>query len=350
MQSVLVTGGSGYIGSHTSLVLLENGYEVYVYDSNINSSYKSLDKVRLVFSKNNKIKKNNLHYMKGDIRDKSSLDRIFKLAKDKGQPIKSVIHFAGLKCVSESMVKPLKYWDVNVKGTINLIEVMKKNNCHTIVFSSSASVYGNSISSLINEKSKVQPINPYGKTKAKVESLLTDIFNESSDIWKIAILRYFNPIGAHPSGAIGEDPKSFNDNLFPRICEISLHKIGKLQINGDDWPTKDGTPIRDYIHVMDVAEGHWKMLEKLINEPPQISTLNLGRGFGVSTLELIKIFQEINNVLIPVEFCERRLGDVAQLIADNSLLLNTLKWKPERNLEKMCIDGWRWKKLNPLGY
>ena len=350
MQSVLVTGGSGYIGSHTSLVLLENGYEVYVYDSNINSSHKSLNNVRSVFLKNNKIKKNKLHYIKGDIRDESSLDRLFKVAKDKGQPIKNVIHFAGLKYVSDSMVNSLEYWDVNVKGTINLIEVMKKNNCNTIVFSSSASVYGNSITTLINEKSKVQPINPYGKTKAKVESFLTDIFNKSSDIWKIAILRYFNPIGAHPSGTIGEDPRGFNNNLFPRICEIAFHKNGKLQIYGDDWPTKDGTPIRDYLHVMDVAEGHLKMLEKLINEPPQISTLNLGRGFGISTLELIKVFQEINNVFIPFEYSERRLGDVAQLIADNSLLLDTLKWKPERNLEEMCIDGWKWKNLNPLGY
>ena len=290
-QSILVTGASGYIGSHTSLVLLEKGYEVYAFDSSINSSRKSLEKVEFIYSKRKQIKKNKLHYLNGDIRDHFALDKIFQLAIDNGSPIKSVIHFAGLKSVPESITNPIKYWDINVNGTINLIKVMEQNNCSTIVYSSSASVYGNSIKNKITEDSEIKPINPYGNTKATVEAILKDVFIKSPGLWKIANLRYFNPIGAHQSGIIGEDPKGMNNNLFPMICEIAFRKKGKLKIYGKDWSTCDGTTIRDYIHVMDVAEGHLKMLEKLIFESSQLLSLNLGRGCGTSILELLKVDQ-----------------------------------------------------------
>jgi len=345
MARVLVTGGAGFIGSHTCLLLLERGFDVSVIDSLTNSYSESLDNIRYLYKDKNKFG-NKLDFIKGDIRDVKTLNKIFFHAENLNSPIESVIHFAGLKSVKDSISSPIQYWDVNVKGSINLIQVMKQFNCNKIVFSSSATIYGFNDGNLIKETSHINPINPYGVTKLTVENLLNDIFLSQQDQWRIASLRYFNPIGAHPSGKIGENPIGKASNIFPTLLNVAAREINSLKVYGSDWDTPDGTGIRDYIHVMDVADAHVAALNFLNKNSPQYSFFNIGTGIGTSVLELINTFQEVNKVNINHNFCSRREGDLANVIADNNLAISKLDWYPKNNLEDMCKDGWNWKLLN----
>ena len=346
---ILVTGGAGFIGSHTCVALLEKGYEIIVLDSYINSHEKSLKRVIqiLELNSNNDIK---LETLRSDIRDSGGLEKIFSQSKRLGKPIIAVLHFAGLKAVEESVRNPLHYWDVNVNGSINLFRVMDKYRCRTIIFSSSATIYNLSNNDVLLESSEIKPTNPYGSSKATIEKILNDIFLSNKLEWRIANLRYFNPIGAHTSGLIGESPIGVPNNIFPYITQVASGNLEKLTVFGSDWPTLDGTGVRDYIHVMDVAEGHIAALEYLINGEPQIININLGTQIGTSVLELINTFERVNNVKIPYQFQGRRVGDSCSVIADNSLATNLLEWFPKRNLEEMCIDGWKWQLSNPYGF
>ena len=349
MKNILVTGGTGFIGSHTCLCLLSEGYNVYVIDSLINSSKKSLIKIKEISKGKDIDISNKLRFFEGDIRNKDFIDYIFETALKEGKQIDGVIHFAGLKAVAESVIKPFNYWENNVFGSYNLIKSMKENNCKTIVFSSSATVYGFASENLLSEKNLLRPINPYGSTKLAVENLLNDITQDTNENWKIAILRYFNPIGSHQSGLIGENPLQKPNNIFPLIINSAFTKE-KLKVFGNDWPTTDGTCIRDYVHVMDLADGHIKALDFLLRNKTQLIKLNIGTGIGHSVLDLIKTFENANNVSVPFEFDERREGDVCKLVADNSKAKSILNWSPLKSLKEMCIDGWKWKNLNPKGY
>ncbi len=350
MKSILVTGGAGFIGSHTCVTLLEKGYELYVIDSYVNSYPTSLKRVIELVSKKDKSLSRNLNVFEGDLRDSNLLQSIFDKSRENGNPIDSVIHFAGIKSVAQSILDPISYWDSNLIGTICLINTMNQNNCHEIVFSSSATIYGNTDREKITEDALIKPVNPYGITKMSIEKFLRNVYDSCQEKWKIANLRYFNPIGAHSSSLIGEYPKGEPNNIFPYINNVASGDLLSLSIFGNDWPTADGTGVRDYIHVMDLAEGHIRSLEFLKNNKPQFLNLNMGTGKGTSVLELIKTFEEVNKVRIPFTFGERRSGDVAKLIADNSLLKLILNWEPKRTLEEMCKDGWKWQSQNPLGY
>ena len=350
MQRILVTGGLGFIGSHTILLLIEKGYEILIVDSLINSSIKALDRINKIIVNNFPKMKNKLSFLKGDLRDESFIREIFSNQNKIGKPITAVIHFAGLKSINESINEPLKYWDFNLLSTINLLKVMNLFECRTIVFSSSASVYGAPNIDLIKEDQKLDPINPYGLTKLTIENLLANLYESSSKEWKIINLRYFNPIGAHPSGLLGEVPMGIPNNIFPLISQVALGKIKSFTIYGKDWPTIDGTGVRDYIHVMDLANGHFYALDYLINNSPKLLSLNVGTGIGTSVLDLIKTFERVNNINVPFQFSDRRKGDAAVVVADNSLVKNILKWKATKNLDDMCRDGWKWNKLNPKGY
>ena len=347
---ILVTGGAGFIGSHTCVTLIEKGYEIVLLDSYVNGHQKSIEQVIKILGSKKETSNVNLEIIEGDLRDKKLLEKIFLESKKSSKPIKAVLHFAGLKSVAESITNPLIYWDVNVNGAINLFNIMNKYNCRSIVFSSSATVYGRSSNMYLDEGSEINPINPYGRTKAVVEQLLNDIFLSSPESWRVANLRYFNPIGAHPSGLIGEAPNGIPNNIFPYLTQVAAGCLEKLTIFGSNWDTKDGTGIRDYIHVMDLAEGHIAALEYLLNNRPQIISLNLGTGLGTSVLDLIKTFEAINKVNIPYEFSSRRKGDVGTVIADNSKALSLIDWQPKRSLKEMCLDGWRWQYQNPRGY
>lgn len=350
MNNILVTGGTGFIGSHICLLLLEKGYELFVLDSCINSSSNSLKRIDKILE-NQKLDVNSkLHFIKGDLRNKSDIEKIFNYALENKKPIQGVIHLSGLKSIIQSNKNPIDYWDFNVLGSINLINIMNKFNCKTIVFSSSATIYQQQENTLIKENQSLNPKNPYGVTKLVVEKLLNDVFLSDPENWKIANLRYFNPIGAHASGLIGEDPIFLNTNLFPQITKAALGKIKKIKIFGSDWPTSDGTAVRDYIHIMDLAEGHILALQYLKNEKPQISSFNIGTGHGTSVLELIKIFEKVNNVTVPYIFDLRRVGDNAFLVADCSLAKSLLGWTPKRSISDMCVDGWQWQVKNPKGY
>ena len=350
MGSILITGGTGYIGSHTCLILLEKGVEIFVIDSLINSSEISLKKVLKICSGKDPNILKKVHFRKGDIRNKAFLINVFEEAKNLKKEIEGVIHFAGRKSIRESFDDLFNYWDVNVNGSMNLLNVMNENNCHTFVFSSTANVYSFSNLNNLKEDSLINPNSPYGKSKSVVESFLNQISEYSNKSWKIACLRYFNPIGAHHSGEIGEDPQFRSDNIFPLILDAAYYKNKELMIYGNDWDTLDGTAIRDYVHVMDVAYAHNLALDFLINKEKIHIKLNIGTGEGVSVLELIKRFEMVNNVKVPYIFKERRKGDVQCLIADNSYAHSVLGWSPKKNIEDMCRDGWLWKKMNPKGY
>ena len=350
MVRILVTGGAGFIGSHTCIRLLEAGHEIISLDSYVNSSKKVFKAIHKI-CKSKEINKELIKTFECDVRDTKSVEGIFKNFKDNNQEIQAVIHFAGLKSVKESEIDPHKYWDVNLGGTLNLLKVMKKFNCRKIVFSSSATIYGDPVNLPIVEDSQIKPINPYGKTKAAVEQLLFDIYNSDPKRWNIINLRYFNPVGSHSSGLIGEDPKGIPNNLFPYICKVASGKIESLKIFGKDWPTKDGTGIRDYIHIEDLAEGHKKALEFLFSEKEgSYRSINLGCGKGISVLEMVKTFEKTNNCKIKKVFEQRREGDVAKTYADISLAKNILGWIPEKSLYEVCKDGWRWVEINPNGY
>ena len=350
MTKILVTGGAGFIGSHTCVALLENGYEIIVLDSFANSQAKSLTRVIDMFNPKTEDKNIPIQIIRGDIRDDKILDKLFSESLQINNPITAVIHFAGLKSVEQSVFNPLLYWDVNVNGSIRLLKAMTKYNCSTIVFSSSATIYGLSNQKILVEDTEIKPINPYGHTKAVIEQLLENIYESSPDNWRIANLRYFNPIGAHSSGLIGENPVGKPNNIFPYITQVASGKLDKVNIFGNDWPTIDGTGVRDYIHIMDLAEGHIAALENLLCDKSKIININLGTGLGTSVFELINIFERVNSVKIPYHIVSRRKGDLASIIADNSLALTYLDWSPKRDIEQMCIDGWKWQLLNPKGF
>ena len=348
MKNILITGGTGFVGSHTCLPLLEKGYKLTLIDSNINSSPKSITKIKEILEM--KKIKYSLSFNKGDIRDKAFLNEVFLKAEKDKIPISAVIHFAGLKAVEESILNPTLYWENNVNGSICLFDIMKNFGCKTIVFSSSATVYGENSARLISESAQVKPNTPYGETKIAVEKILKDIFNSSKSSWKIANLRYFNPIGAHETGLIGECPLNIPNNIFPLICRVAQGKLHNLKIYGKDWPTPDGTGVRDYIHIMDLADAHCSALNFLLSNKPQVLDLNIGTGIGTSVLELVEKFIQVNKCSISYEFSRKRLGDLPFVVADNKKALSTLNWKPRRNLEDMCRDGWKWQLLNPNGF
>ncbi len=350
MKNILVTGGAGFIGSHTCVQLLARGYDIYVIDSFVNSSPKSLEKVLEI----NKLKKNNfqnkINIFKGDLLDKDFLKNVFLDLAKTNKKIDGIIHFAGLKSVADSVKQPLKYWQVNVLGAINLLEILEEFHCNTFVFSSSATVYAQSDNKILSENSLIKPINPYGSTKLTIELILKDIFKAKDKNLKFASLRYFNPIGAHSSGLIGENPKGKPNNIFPLIMNTALGIQKELMIYGNDWPTKDGTPIRDYIHVMDLAEAHVKVLENLFYDSSRYINLNIGTGIGTTVLDLVKTFEKVNNVKVPYVFTQRRLGDACFVVADNSILVKEFKIIPQMSIEDMCRDGWKWKSLHPNGF
>ena len=350
MKNILITGGAGYIGSHTCLALLERGYSIFVIDSFENSSQKVIERILEIYKSGNNNPNIKFEVFKGNLCDKKFIQDVFSEIMKDNQQIDGVIHFAGLKSVAESIIKPLSYWRNNVKATINLLEIMDEFNCKSLVFSSSATVYELKDNLKLNESSRLGPINPYGSTKHAIEILLKDLFKSSIDCWKFACLRYFNPIGAHSSGLLGEDPKDTPNNIFPLIANTALGIQKNLKIYGNDWPTRDSTPIRDYIHVMDLAECHIEVLQFLMNSEPEFLNLNIGTGIGTSVLELVRTFEKINNVKIPFVFDKRRLGDSSFVVADNSLLTSKINFKHFRTIEEMCRDGWRWKQLNPEGY
>jgi UDP-glucose 4-epimerase len=347
-MKILVTGGLGFIGSHTSLNLLEKGYSLLIIDSLINSSPVVFEKLEN-FRSFNKIS-SNMEFFKGDIRDEIFLNNLFRNQRNKNENIVAVIHFAGLKAVGGSIKNPLRYWDFNLKGTINLLNVMEKYGCRNLVFSSSATVYGKRNDKfLIKEDAEIKPINPYGNTKATIEIILDDLSKIEKNRWNIISLRYFNPIGAHSSRLLGENPVDNPNNLMPIINNVAAGNFKELKIFGSDWETKDGTCVRDYIHVMDLANGHTLALNNILNSEPKNIQINLGTGKGTSVLQLVKTFQKVNNVKVPYKFSNRRKGDVAISVADNKLAKSFLKWLPQRNVEMMCIDSWEWfKKINKL--
>mgnify|MGYP001207498867 CR=1 FL=1 len=351
MKTILVTGGTGFIGSHTSLALIEKGYKLLLLDSLENSSIKVIDRITNL----SKIEKNKissyLNFLKGDIRDEDFLNDIFEIYKKNNNKIDAVIHFAGLKSVDESTKNPIKYWDINVSGTIKLIKVMEKFECFNLVFSSSATIYGvKNNNNLIKESDSISPINTYGRTKEAVELILRDLSKVLDSSWRIAVLRYFNPIGAHPSGLIGENPLNEPNNILPIINRVAAGKIKELKIFGNDWETTDGTGVRDYIHVMDLAEGHISALEYLLKNNNSYLELNLGTGKGTSVLELVNCFSMANKVKVPFKYSNRREGDSPYSVADNTLAKLKLNWEPKRDLYKMCKDSWKWFTKNPEGF
>jgi len=335
-STILVTGGAGYIGSHTLILLIEAGYNVVVFDNFCNSSQESIRRVE-------KIVDQNITTVEGDIRDKNDLHSVFDIYQ-----IDAVIHFAGLKAVGESVEQPLKYYDNNVSGTIALCEVMKKHNCKSIIFSSSATVYGDPKTTPITEDFPTSATNPYGRSKLFIEEILRDLYI-SDPSWKIVLLRYFNPVGAHPSGTIGEDPNGIPNNLMPFITQTAVGKRSCLSVFGDDYDTPDGTGVRDYIHVMDLADGHVKALEKLQNFH-EVMTINLGTGTGYSVLDMVKAFEKASEKNVPYCIAPRRAGDIAKCYADPSYAKKILDWEATKGIDEMCQDSWRWQKNNPDGY
>ncbi len=345
MAQLLITGGAGFIGSHAALVLLEAGHSLVVIDNYDNSSPESLRRVAELAGPSTASR---LLVVEGDIRSAADLERAFSATTD-GQPIEAVIHFAGLKAVGESVRKPLRYWDVNLSGSRQLLAAMQAHGCRTMVFSSSCTVYGMPEVVPIREIAPVQPINPYGHSKAAVEQLLADLA-ASEPGWRIARLRYFNPVGAHPSGRIGEDPSGIPNNLFPFVSQVAVGRRERLQVFGGDWPTPDGSGVRDYIHVMDLAEGHQAALDTLLAEDPQLLTVNLGSGQGHSVLEVVAAFEAASGRPVPYALVARRDGDAASTVADPALAAERLGWRTTRSLADMCRDGWAWQQANPSGY
>ena len=344
MAELLVTGGAGFIGSHTALSLLENGHNLLLFDDFSNSSPLVLDRMRQLAGTE---AASRLELMEGDIRNSAQLDKAFSSRKSK---IDAVIHFAGLKSVGESLLKPLSYWDVNVNGSRCLLEAMQRHGCNILVFSSTATIYGYPETVPIPETAPTQPINPYGHTKAAVERMLADIQASAPDTWRIACLRYFNPVGAHPSGLIGENPLGEPNNLFPYVCQVAAGVRPQLQVFGDDWATPDGTGVRDFIHVQDLAEGHCAALNCLFNESPQRLTLNLGSGRGLSVLDVVHGMESASGRSIKYQIKTRRDGDAGISIADPSLAASRLGWRTQRGLAEICRDGWAWQRQNPNGY
>ena len=335
-MNIMVTGGAGYIGSHTCLELLQNGYDVVVVDNLSNSKEEAVLRVQELTGKK-------ITFHKVDILDRDSLSDVFK-----EYPIQAVIHFAALKAVGESVQIPWDYYHNNVSGTLILLDVMKQNAVRNIVFSSSATVYGVADNPPFREDFPLGAINPYGRTKLIMEDILRDVSYADPD-WNIAILRYFNPVGAHPSGRIGEDPNGIPNNLMPYVAQVAVGRYPFVRVWGNDYPTPDGTGIRDYIHVMDLAIGHIKALQKLETKPGLV-TYNLGTGRGYSVMEVIHSFEKASQHEIPYKIMERRQGDVAVSYADPSRANRDLNWQARKTLDDMCKDAWQWQSQNPDGY
>jgi len=334
--NILLTGGAGYIGSHTCVLLIEAGYQVVIFDNFSNSSKKSILRIENIVNQK-------IPYIEGDVCSKDDLEKVFDT-----YTINSVIHFAGLKAVGESVLNPKKYYANNLNGTLTLCEVMESYGCKSIIFSSSATVYGNPKSVPINETFPVHPTNPYGRSKLMIEEILRDIY-EADNNWKIVILRYFNPVGAHISGQIGEDPKGIPNNLMPFIAQTALGKREKLYVFGIDYDTHDGTGVRDYIHVTDLARGHIFALQKM-HKFTKVETINLGTGKGYSVLDVVHAYERASGNNIPYEIVERRSGDIAKCFADPSYAKEILNWEAKEDLDQMCIDSWNWQVNNPMGY
>jgi UDP-glucose 4-epimerase len=335
-MKILVTGGAGYIGSHTCIDLIKSGYEVVVVDNLCNSSLESLKRVESLVDCS-------IPFHKVDVRDKVALTQVFEQYS-----IDGVIHFAGLKAVGESVEKPIEYYDTNVGGTFVLADVMREFDCKMLVFSSSATVYGDPHTVPIKEDFPLSVTNPYGRSKLMIEEFLQDVF-VADDNWHIAILRYFNPVGAHKSGLIGEDPTDIPNNLIPYISQVAVGKLEKLSVFGGDYDTLDGTGVRDYIHVVDLAKGHVKALQAL-KDKPQVLIVNLGTGNGYSVLDMVKAFEKVSGKDIPYKIVDRRPGDIAICYADPAYAKEKLAWQAEYELDEMCEDTWRWQSMNPDGY
>lgn len=334
---ILVTGGAGYIGSHTCLALLEQGHEVVVFDNLYNASEEALNRVKKLTGKD-------LTFYKADMLDRDAMEKIFDAEK-----IDAVIHFAGLKAVGESVAKPWEYYHNNITGTLILLDVMRKHGVKKIIFSSSATVYGDPAFVPITEECpKGQCTNPYGWTKSMMEQIMTDVQKANPDM-NVILLRYFNPVGAHESGRIGEDPKGIPNNLMPYISQVAVGKLEKLGVFGDDYDTPDGTGVRDYIHVVDLAKGHVKAINYIFSNPG-LDVINLGTGVGYSVLDMVKAFGKACGKEIPYEIKPRRAGDIAMCYADPAKAARVLGWKAEKGLDEMCADTWRWQSQNPNGY
>ncbi len=336
-MKILVTGGAGYIGSHTCVELLNADYEVVVVDNLYNSSEKSIDRIKEITGKD-------LTFYEADILDADKMNEIFANEK-----VDCVIHFAGLKAVGESVAKPLEYYKNNINGTLVLCEAMRNNGCKNIIFSSSATVYGDPAFIPITEQCpKGTPTNPYGWTKHMIEQILTD-FHTADPEWNVILLRYFNPIGAHKSGLIGEDPKGIPNNLLPYVAQVAIGKLPCLGVFGDDYDTHDGTGVRDYIHVVDLANGHVKAINK-IKENPGVKVYNLGTGNGYSVLDVVKAFSKACGHDVPYQIKPRRPGDIATCYSDATLAKEELGWEAQYGIDEMCEDSWRWQSMNPNGY
>ena len=338
-RRVLITGGAGFIGSHTCLVLLEQGHDLVVLDNFDNSSPEALRRVQELAGSTQ------LTLVEGDVRDPNAVDQAFRTAGT----VDGVIHFAGLKAVGESVANPLLYWDVNVNGSRVLAAAMDRHDCRILVFSSTATAYGEPKTFPLREDMPTAPVHPYAQTKVAVEQMLGALCR--SGPWQVACLRYFNPVGAHPSGQIGEDPMGIPNNLFPFITQVAAGRRDRLRIFGQDYPTADGTGIRDYLHVMDLAEAHSKALDHLFErQTSEPLTLNIGTGRGLSVLDVVHGFEQATGVTIPYELVERRPGDVPRLEACPQTAQAVLGWSANRTLEEMCRDGWAWQQSNPTGY
>ncbi len=337
-MAILVTGGTGFIGSHTCVCLVQAGYEVVIVDNYYNSSPKSLARINELCGKE-------LKFYECDIRDKAGMDKIFQ-----ENTIEAVIHFAGLKAVGESCRKPIEYYDNNIGGTLVLCDVMRRNGCKNIVFSSSATVYGmHNVSPLREDMQTGGTTNPYGTTKYMIEIILTDIVKSDSE-WNVTLLRYFNPIGAHKSGKIGENPNGIPNNLMPYITQVAIGKLPELSVFGDDYDTPDGTGVRDYIHVVDLAEGHVSALNNILEGGKGVQVFNLGTGHGYSVLDIVKAFEQASGKKVPYKIVARRPGDIATCYSDPTKAKEVLGWEAKRGLAEMCEDSWRWQSQNPNGF
>ncbi|MEE4242897.1 MAG: UDP-glucose 4-epimerase GalE [Desulfopila sp.] len=336
-MNILVTGGAGYIGSHTCLELLAAGHDVVIVDNLSNSSREAIHRVEELAGRS-------LLFHEIDLLDLAALENVFQ----NSSPFDGVIHFAGLKAVGESVARPLLYYNNNIKATLNLCEVMEKHGVGNIIFSSSATVYGDPAMVPIKEDFPLSCTNPYGRTKLMSEEILTDICR-AKDNWNVVLLRYFNPVGAHESGRIGENPDGVPNNLMPYVSQVAVGKLPELSVFGGDYPTKDGTGVRDYIHVVDLARGHVKALEKIRAENG-LSIYNLGTGKGYSVLDIVRAFEEASGRKIPYRITARRAGDIAECYADPSKALKELAWQAEMGIEEMCESSWKWQRNNPNGY
>lgn len=341
MPCILLTGATGYIASHTWLALQEAGFDVVGIDSLVNSSVKVLDRIET-------IGRRAPHFVQGDVRDAAALDRCFELARTRFGGIQAVVHFAALKAVGESVELPLDYFENNLGGLLSVCQAMKRHGVNNLVFSSSATVYGSPDTLPITEDAPLRVTNPYGQTKLMGEEILREL-GRCDHTWRFACLRYFNPVGAHPSGLIGEDPQGIPNNLMPYVAQVAVGQRPHLNVFGNDYDTPDGTGVRDYIHVCDLAEGHVAALRYLFDRQQSL-TVNLGTGQGYSVLELAQAYGRASGREIPVVFAPRRAGDVAACYADPQRAFETMGWKATRGLDEMCVDSWRWQSHNPHGF